>query len=127
MEFNEQVFCSLVVEGTHCWPNCDIEEVSYLRNSHRHLFYIKAFKQVFHSDRDVEFIEFQHDIKSYLHNKYFNDHLRLHEFGALSCEMLAKELIQQFDLVRCEVNEDNENGSIVEPAVSKVCCGSCGC
>jgi hypothetical protein len=34
-------------------------------------------------------------------------------FGARSCEMLAEELITQFNLSKCEVNEDNENGAIV--------------
>jgi hypothetical protein len=40
-------------------------------------------------------------------------HFVVHEFGAKSCEMIAIELINEFNLSRCEVNEDNENGAIV--------------
>lgn len=50
------VFCTLQIDGTHYWKDCPIEEVSFLRNNHRHMFHIKAYKEVFHDDRDVEFI-----------------------------------------------------------------------
>jgi len=32
---------------------------------------------------------------------------------SMSCEMIAEELIKEFDLCRCEVNEDAENGAIL--------------
>jgi len=31
----------------------------------------------------------------------------------MSCEMIARELIEHFNLSRCEVSEDGENGAIV--------------
>ena len=31
----------------------------------------------------------------------------------MSCEMIAKELLDEFKLVSCEVFEDNENGARV--------------
>ena len=34
-------------------------------------------------------------------------------FNSMSCEMLANELIDEFDLYSCEVNEDGEGGAIV--------------
>lgn len=108
-----EVFCTLRVEGIHFWPDCPIEEVSYLRDPHRHLFGIKAFKKVTHDDRDVEFIWFKHEIQEYLMDKYVDTSFRLCVFGAMSCEMLANELIDKFDLTRCEVDEDGENGAIV--------------
>lgn len=103
-----EVFCTLQFEATHNWPGCPFEEVKYLRDPHRHVFHIKAYKLVTHSDRDVEFIMLKHMIQNYLNDQYPS-----HEFGAKSCEMLAHDLIERFELSRCEVSEDNENGAIV--------------
>ena len=47
----------------------------------------------------------------YLEDKYFNFDSRTHEFGAMSCEMLAKEILKEFDCVYVSVFEDNENGA----------------
>jgi len=83
-----------------------------LRQDHRHMFHMKAYKTVNHDDRDVEFIQLKHEILDYL-KKYYDEDKRSHYFGSMSCEMLAVELIEEFDLIRCEVNEDNENGAVV--------------
>ena len=47
----------------------------------------------------------------YLETKYYNSDARTHEFGAKSCEMLAKEILKEFDCVYVSVFEDNENGA----------------
>lgn len=106
---NTMVYCTVLFEGVHCWPECPFEEVSYLRDPHRHVFYIKAYKKVFHDDRDVEFILLKHKIEQYLHDTYSD-----RDLGSKSCEMLASELLEQFDLCRCDISEDNENGAIQE-------------
>lgn len=108
-----EVFCKLSVEGTHCWSNCDIPEVSYLAHPHRHCFGIKAYKTVTHDDRDIEFIKLKHEIVNYLRNKYFSEQLNLHVFNGMSCEMIGEELGTVFKLSKIEVNEDDENGCIV--------------
>lgn len=124
IEFKEEVFCTLQIEGTHNWPGCPFDEVAYLRDTHRHLFGIKAYKLVTHSDRDVEFIMLKHQIEQYIKGTYRiwtfagEGHSTpmnggVCQFGAKSCEMLAKELIKEFGLTRCEVDEDGENGAIV--------------
>ena len=99
------VVVTLQVEGTHSWPDCPIEAVSFLRNPHRHLFHIKAVKEVSHDDRDVEIIMLKRAMKHYLKDSYDGD------FCTMSCEMLAKDLILMFDLLNCEVLEDGENGA----------------
>lgn len=115
-----EVYCSLVVEGTHHWQDCPHDEVSYLKDIHRHLFHIKAYKIVTHGDRETEFILLKHQIQEFLKVNYLKHqtnivtkNYNLHMFGKMSCEMLAEILIEEFDLSSCEVNEDNENGSIV--------------
>lgn len=107
------VFCSLQFQGIHNWPGCPFEEVAYLRDPHRHIFHIKAYKEVFHNDRDVEFIMMKHAIERYLDTRFEKTTGNAAIMGAFSCEMLAEELIAKFDLCQCEVNEDGENGAIV--------------
>ena len=120
MSIQTTVFCSLQVEGIHSWPKCPHEEVSYLRDPHRHIFHIKAYKKVNHDDRDVEFIMMQHSIQKYLLEKYQcgprvgNFGFNAFMFGSMSCEMIGLELLKALDLCKVEVNEDDENGAIVE-------------
>jgi predicted RNA-binding protein with PIN domain len=108
-----EVYCTVLIEGTHCWPDCPFEEVAYLRDEHRHVFYVRAYKTVSHSDRDVEFIMLKHQITNYVYARYWDTTTQLHVFGSRSCEMLASELIKEFHLSKCDVSEDNENGAVV--------------
>ena len=113
------VFCSLRVEGIHHWPECPHDEVAYLRDPHRHMFHITAHAPVNHDDRDVEFIMLKHEIKKYLLQKYATvtrvtfSSKQICEFGSMSCEMIAAELIEAFGLRACTVSEDGENGATV--------------
>ena len=98
VKISTEVYCTLQVEGMHNWPVCPFEEVNYLCDPHRHLFHIKAIKKVTHDDRDVEFIMLKHKIEDYFYEKYFNSDLRLMDFGSMSCEMIAKNLITKLIL-----------------------------
>jgi hypothetical protein len=105
---NVEVYCTVLFEGIHCWPECPFEEVKYLRDPHRHVFHIKVFKRVNHDDRDVEFIMLKHRVEEYLHEKYPDGQL-----GATSCEMLGRELLGMFNATSVQVSEDGENGAFV--------------
>ena len=109
------IIAKIEVEGLHNWPDAQgyYYEVGFLSNVHRHKWFITAKKQVLHDDRDVEFIVFGRDIKQWLERKYYNPESRTHEFGAKSCEMLAKEIMIRFDCCYVSVFEDNENGAEV--------------
>ena len=106
------VIISLQMEGLHRWQGCNIREVIFLINSHRHIFYITCKKAVSHNDRDIEIICTKRDIQKYLLNKYSSDGITC-DFGSMSCEMIAEELVKEFDLSYCSVMEDNENGAEV--------------
>lgn len=110
---NTFVVVSLQVEGTHRWEECPFKEVSYLRQDHRHMFHIKATMFVSHDDREVEIIKLKHKIQEYLIMGYFDSNKMLCDFDKMSCEMIAKELMEKFDLYSCEVLEDGENGAVV--------------
>lgn len=105
------IVVKLVVEGIHCWPECPIEEVKFLREPHRHLFHIRASKEVSHNDRDIEIIKLKRDIRAYLWETYGDG--RQCQFDRMSCEDLAEEILKEFNCEVVEVLEDNENGAIV--------------
>ena len=105
-------------EGIHRYPAaltdpalCTAGEydVSFLGNAHRHIFHFRVWIDVFHNDRDIEFIQF----KRWLEGLYTKDIL---ELDFKSCEMIADDLyIQIADRypgrnVVIEVSEDGENG-----------------
>lgn len=103
------VYAKIVVEGYHRWPAAP-DKVAFLRNEHRHLFHIVGYKQVQHDDRDVEFIMLGQAMRDWFTAHFFDGRL-----GVLSCEGLARQFMEQFDLTACHVSEDGENGAwIVE-------------
>ena len=102
--------CGLLLELAE---HSSFEEVSYLRDPHRHMFHFKCHKIVNHSDRDCEFIMLKSAVDSWLFEKYWDHDKKALFFGSMSCEMIAKELIAAFDLCQCEVSEDGENGAIL--------------
>jgi len=108
-------------EGIHLYPAAatdpclktgDWDDVSFLGVPHRHIFHFKVRIQVFHDDRDIEFIQF----KRWLEKLYNEDILELNH---KSCEMISDDLYKEISarypgrFVEIEVSEDGENGSIV--------------
>jgi hypothetical protein len=116
-------FCK---EGLHYYPGADMDpglatkdqfDVGFLGWTHRHLFHFKVSIQVWHDDREIEFIQF----KRWLESLYADNTLKLNN---QSCEMIADSLYLQITSkypnrdVIIEVSEDGENGSITQyPAV----------
>ena len=108
-------------EGIHLYPAAatdtrlktgDWDDVSFLGVPHRHIFHFKVRIEVFHDDRDIEFIQF----KRWLEKLYNEDILELNH---KSCEMISDDLYREISarypgrFVEIEVSEDGENGSIV--------------
>lgn len=108
-----KIIARLNIEGIHRWADCPLAEVEYLKNLHRHIFQIHAKAHVTHANRDIEFIQLSHKIKTYLHENYFSTYYQCLFFDSMSCEMIAEELLNTFNLCECEVNEDGEGGAIV--------------
>lgn len=86
------------------------DDVSFLGYPHRHIFHFKVAIEVFHDDRDIEFIQF----KRWLEKLYSEKTL---ELDYKSCEMMSDDLFKKISeryperSVRIEVSEDGENGS----------------
>jgi len=113
---NTKIVVRLQIEGLHCWPNAAnvFPEVGFLADPHRHIFFIELKKRVYHDDRDIEFIMFKRDVQNYLFSKYYSIGKRCYEFSSMSCEMIASELLKEFDCEFVSVFEDNENGAEVD-------------
>ena len=114
-----QIWVTFRKEGIHKYPAAledpmlatgDEYDVSFLGYPHRHIFHFRVAIDVFHNDRDIEFIQF----KRWLESLYNDSTLTLNH---RSCEMIAEELAEQIfakypgRTVKISVAEDNENGA----------------
>ena len=113
-------------EGIHKYPAAledpklatgDEYDVSFLGYPHRHIFHFRVCIEVFHDDRDIEFIQF----KRWLERLYTNDK----SSGVLvldykSCEMICDELAEKINdkypnrKLEITVSEDGENGATIQ-------------
>ena len=118
----KKIWVTFRKEGIHCYPAAatdpmlatgDEYDVSFLASPHRHIFHFRVAIDVFHDDRDIEFIQF----KRWLENLYVNNTLQL---NYKSCEMISDDLYLQIAEkypnrdVWIDVSEDGENGSYAE-------------
>lgn len=109
-------------EGIHMYPGADTDpklatggwdDVSFLGVPHRHIFHFKVWIEVFHDDRDIEFIQF----KRWMERLYAQDVLELNH---KSCEMIAEDLAVEVTKkypnrwLKISVAEDNENGCEID-------------
>ena len=112
------IWVTFAREGIHKYPAAledpklatgDEYDVSFLGYPHRHIFHFRVAIEVFHDDRDIEFIQF----KRWLTKLYNEATLQL-DFK--SCEMIAEDLYQVITTrypgraIEIEISEDNENG-----------------
>lgn len=114
--FKIEVYCQLDFEALHNFPNagkyCNQE---YLKYSHRHIFRVKCSWEASHANREREFIDVQHEVKSYLNYMFPLTTGNLRDLGSCSCEALALTILEKFEFLNSvEVSEDGENGAIVK-------------
>ena len=122
-----KIWVTFQKEGVHCYPAAatdpalatgDEYDVSFLGTPHRHIFHFQVWIDVFHNDRDIEFIQF----KRWLENLYKDAIL---ELDYKSCEMIADDLYIQIAsrypnrAVWIEVAEDGENGCLIRYEISR--------
>lgn len=116
---SKMIWVTFRKEGIHKYPAAlddpklatgDEYDVSFLGYPHRHIFHFKISIEVFHDDRDIEFIQF----KRWLEKLYDQKTLQL---DYKSCEMISDDLYVQITkrypgrTIEIEVSEDGENGS----------------
>ena len=117
-------------EGIHKYPAAltdpklatgDEYDVSFLGYPHRHIFHFKVWIEVFHDDRDIEFIQF----KRWLERLYaeVESSTSVLQLNHKSCEMIADDLALEIQtkypkpLVQLNVDSQNCQGNAVEPTI----------
>ena len=115
------IFVRFQKEGIHKYPAAatdpalatgDEYDVSFLATLHRHIFHFEVTIEVFHTNRDIEFIQF----KRWLENQYSQNIL---ELNYKSCEMISDDLYEVIATrypdrnIIISVSEDNENGATI--------------
>ena len=124
-----KIWVTFEKEGIHKYPAAatdpglatgDQYDVSFLAHPHRHIFHFRVWIDVFHDDRDVEFIQF----KRWLEQLYSGASSIL-QLDYKSCEMIADDLYLQIAArypgrsIWIEVSEDGENGCFVKYDISR--------
>jgi hypothetical protein len=117
---HRQIWVTFRKEGIHCYPAAATDpmlntageyDVSFLASPHRHIFHFRVSIDVFHNDRDIEFIQFKRWLEA-----LYNGANTVLELNWKSCEMIADDLYDQIAdrypgrAVTIEVSEDGENG-----------------
>lgn len=118
MTSKRSIWVTFRKEGIHKYPAAltdpqlatnDEYDVSFLGYPHRHIFHFKVQIEVFHDDREIEFIQF----KRWCEKLYTSGTL---ELDYKSCEMIADDLYLKINekypnrFIVIDVAEDGENG-----------------
>jgi hypothetical protein len=126
-EAERKIWVTFRKEGIHRYPDAATNpllatgneyDVSFLAHPHRHIFHFRIWIDVFHNDRDIEFIQF----KRWLENLYNQGILQL---DYKSCEMIADDIYIKIAerypdrAVWIEVAEDGENGCLIKYELSR--------
>jgi len=114
-QFNK-IWVTFNKSGTHKFPDAlpgtQYSDVSYLSNTHRHLFKFKVTIEVFHDDREIEF----HQFLNWLESLYTG----ILDLNYKSCEMIANDLYEQINLkypnryINIDISEDGECGCSID-------------
>jgi hypothetical protein len=123
-EAKRQIWVTFQKEGIHKYPAAleepKLSDVSFLGYPHRHIFHFRVSIDVYHNDRDIEFIQF----KRYLEALYSGEQNCL-SLDYKSCEMIADDLYLRIAdrypnrNVIINVSEDNENGCEIQYNLTK--------
>jgi hypothetical protein len=123
-EAKRQIWVTWQREGIHKYPAAltdpALADVQFLGYPHRHIFHFRVWIDVFHNDRDLEFIQF----KRWCESLYYDDNSVL-SLDHKSCEMIADDLYIQIAqrypgrVVHIEVAEDGENGALIKYEITR--------
>ena len=124
-----QIWVTFQKEGIHKYPAAltdpmlatgDEYDVSFLGYPHRHIFHFRVWIDVWHNDRDIEFIQFKRWLENLYRGTDNNTKNSVLALDYKSCEMIADDLYTQIAnrypgrSVWIEVAEDGENGCLIK-------------
>lgn len=110
----KNIWVTFQKEGIHKYPAAledpKLKDVSFLGYPHRHIFHFKVMIEVFHDDRDIEFIMFKRELEQLYEINFL-------QLDYKSCEMIADDLAAYIKdkypgrELTIDVSEDGENGA----------------
>jgi hypothetical protein len=130
---DRKIWVTFRKEGIHKYPAAATDpnlctageyDVSFLASPHRHIFHFRVWIDVFHNDRDIEFIQFKRWLEN-LYSSNNNNQGSVLELDWKSCEMIADDLYIQIAgrypdrAVWIDVSEDGENGCTIKYELSR--------
>lgn len=114
-------------EGFHKFPKASEvfnDSIKFLEDVHRHIFHVSLTVEVFHNDRDIEFILLKRDLQSVLSE--IASSMTYAKGVSKSCEMMCEEIYSKMGRyypkvftfkesrdIRIKVSEDGENAGII--------------
>jgi len=100
-----EIFVTTQFTGFHKWKEAP-KKVDFLRNKHRHIFYVKVWFKVSY-DRQLEFF-----IQKEKLDNYIKKNINTNNVG--SCEGVCTVIANMDNrITKVEVSEDRENGAIL--------------
>ena len=119
-----QIWVTWQKEGIHKYPAAltdpALADVQFLGYPHRHMFHFRVWIDVFHNDRDIEFIQFKRWLEA-----LYNGSGAVLSLDYKSCEMIADDIYIKIAerypnrAVWIEVAEDGENGCLIKYELSR--------
>ena len=126
-KLKSKIWVTFQKEGVHMYPAAlddpklatgGWDDVSFLGVPHRHIFHFRVEIEVFHDDRDIEFIQF----KRWLERLYsdVDSSTPVLNLNHKSCEMIAEDLATEINArypnrnMTITVSEDGENGATID-------------
>lgn len=99
--------------GMHRWPDAP-DGVRWLRDPHHHEFHVVARVMAAHDDRAIETLTLADGIREFIGRtwtlKCAPAGPRFHDLGTLSCEQIARAILDHFDCEEVTVLEDGQHG-----------------
>ena len=86
-------------------------DVAYLKYPHRHEFHVSVEMEVFHDDREIEFILVKQSLDKFLNEGLENEQMSCEMIASSICKFLANQYGERSMI--CTVLEDGENGGKV--------------
>lgn len=107
-----EIYVTTSFPGFHCWREAPTQ-VAFLRNLHRHVFFVEVGLQV-EKSREIEFFMFK-EVLNRIIGEALLPELKKRDYS-MSCEDMAQFLVDflktaKYEVLYVEVSEDNENGA----------------
>jgi len=117
MDKENFIWVTAECEGFHSYEKAP-SEVEFLKHRHRHIFKVKVWIEIFHDDRELEFIMFKRFVEQQIKAIFFKFDGSCEQYS----DVLYKEIEDKYSKrdIKISISEDGENGSEITYPKPKV-------